>query len=53
MDNGKIIGLFFDRNEAAISETEKKYGRLCLSVANRILDSTEDSEECSNKARRA
>ena len=50
MDDGKIIGLFFDRNEAAISETEKKYGRLCLSVANRILDSTEDSEECVNDA---
>lgn len=32
MDDGKIIGLFFDRNEAAISETEKKYGRLCGNV---------------------
>ena len=50
MDDVEIIGLFFERNEAAISETERKYGGLCLSVANRILDSTEDSEECVNDA---
>ena len=50
MNDGEIIGLFFDRNEAAISETERKYGKLCMSVAKRILDSTEDSEECVNDA---
>ena len=48
MNDVEIIGLFFDRNEEAISETERKYGRLCMSVANRILDSAEDSEECVN-----
>ncbi|MCI7758728.1 MAG: hypothetical protein MSH49_01755 [[Eubacterium] saphenum] len=50
MDDGEIIGLFFDRNEAAISEAEWKYGNLCMSVANKILDSNEDSEECVNDA---
>ena len=50
MNDGEIIGLFFDRNEAAISETERKYGRLCLNVAKRILKSAEDSEECVNDA---
>ena len=50
MDDVEIIGLFFDRNEAAISESERKYGKLCMSVANKILDSTEDSEECVNDA---
>ena len=50
MNDGEIIGLYFDRNEAAILETERKYGRLCMSVAHRILDSTEDSEECVNDA---
>ena len=50
MNDGEIIGLYFDRNEAAIYETERKYGRLCMSVAHRILDSTEDSEECVNDA---
>ena len=50
MDDVEIIGLFFDRNESAISEAERKYGKLCMSVANKILDSAEDSEECVNDA---
>ena len=48
MDDIQIIDLFFDRNEQAIQETDAKYGRLCFSVANKILDSNEDSEECVN-----
>ena len=32
-----IIGLFFDRNELALSYTEKKYGNLCRRVADNIL----------------
>lgn len=50
MDDEEIIKLYFDRNETAISETEQKYGRLCMSVANKILDNAEDSEECVNDA---
>lgn len=50
MDDCEIIGLCFDRNEAAISEIEKKYGRLCSIVANKILGNAEDSEECVNDA---
>ena len=50
MDDGEIIELFFDRNEAAIHEVEQKYGRLCSSVAFKILESSEDSEECVNDA---
>ena len=48
MEDLQIIDLFFDRNEQAIQETDAKYGRLCFSVANRILESNEDSEECVN-----
>jgi len=48
MEDLQIIDLFFDRNEQAIQETDAKYGRLCFSVANKILDSNEDSEECVN-----
>lgn len=48
MDDNQIIELFFARNEQAISETDAKYGKLCFSVANRILGSNEDSEECVN-----
>ena len=48
MDDIRIIELFFARNEQAIKETDIKYGRLCFSVANKILENTEDSEECVN-----
>lgn len=48
MDDAKIIDLFFSRDESAIKETERKYGGLCYTVANNILNSRTDSEECVN-----
>lgn len=45
MDDKVILDLYFARNEEAITETERKYGCYCYSVANRILNSNEDSEE--------
>ena len=48
MEDIQIIDLFFARNEQAIKETDAKYGRLCFSVANRILGDDGDSEECVN-----
>lgn len=48
MDDLTIIELYFARNEKAIVETDKKYGKLCFSVANNILFNDEDSEECVN-----
>ena len=48
MDDLTIIELYFARNEKAIEETDKKYGKLCFSVANNILFNDEDSEECVN-----
>ena len=48
MDDEKIIEMFFARNELAIGETERKYGRYCYAVSYRILNSNEDSEECVN-----
>ena len=45
MDDKVILDLYFARNEEAIAETERKYGCYCYSVANRILNSNEDSEE--------
>ena len=50
MDDKKIIELFFARDEKAISETEKKYGKLARYVASNILSSREDAEECVNDA---
>lgn len=48
MDDEKIIEMYFDRNQKAVEETEKKYGRYCFSLAARILANKEDSEECVN-----
>ena len=48
MEDAKIIQLFWDRDQSAIKESDQKYGRYCFAVANRILDSREDSTECVN-----
>lgn len=48
MEDEKIIALYFSRSEDAITETAKKYGRYCHTIAYRILQNEEDSEECIN-----
>ena len=48
MEDQEIIKLYFDRNEKAIEETDKKYGDYCFVVANNILNDKEDSKECLN-----
>ena len=48
MEDRQIVDLYWARSEAAISETEKKYGRYCHAIAYNILHSDEDSEECVN-----
>ena len=48
MEDTDIIKLYFDRNQNALEETRKKYGGYCLSLADRILDNYQDSEECVN-----
>jgi len=45
-----IIELFFQRTEDAITEIQKKYGKLCQDVARRILPDQRDVEECINDA---
>ena len=50
MDDSKIIALFFNRSEQAISELASKYGKLCNHIAANILGSQEDAEECVNDA---
>ena len=46
MDDKLIVDMFFARDERALSQVEKKYGKLLYNVANNILSSCEDSEEC-------
>ena len=48
MDDLQIIELYFARDEHAIKETDRKYGKLCFRVAKNLLFNNEDSEECVN-----
>lgn len=48
MEDNQIINLYFQRSENAIAQTDAKYGRFCLHIAERILANREDSEEAVN-----
>lgn len=48
MTDEAIIGLYFDRDQQAIAESELKYGGFCRYLAENILQSREDAEECVN-----
>jgi RNA polymerase sigma-70 factor (ECF subfamily) len=50
MDDAQIIQLYFERSEDAIEKTKIKYGDFCFHIANNILKSKEDAEECENDA---
>ncbi len=50
MDDSKIIDLFNERSEKAISAVSGKYGKLSLRIAENILKNKEDAEECVNDA---
>lgn len=47
-DDNKILELFFQRSEKAISELSAKYGNLSVKTAYNILENIEDAEECVN-----
>ena len=48
MNDANIVQLYWDRNEQAIPATADKYGNYCTSIAQNILGSREDAEECVN-----
>ena len=48
MDDNMIVELFWNRDETAISETEKKYDKYLTKIAYNILMSEEDSKESVN-----
>ncbi len=48
MEDSRIVQLYWDRNEKAIEATAGKYGSYCFSIADNILHSREDAEECVN-----
>ena len=45
MEDNEILDLYFARDQQAITETDRKYGKYCYGIANRILCSCEDAEE--------
>ena len=48
MDDLAIVELYHQRNEQAITESDRKYGAFCRSISLRLLVFREDAEECVN-----
>ena len=48
MDDKRIVDLYWLRDESAIEETDKKYGRYCHYIAYHILADDEDANEIVN-----
>lgn len=48
MEDGKIVDLFFSRDENAISAASCKYGNAIRKMAYRILGDAETAKECEN-----
>lgn len=47
-DDKQIVQMYWERNERAIQETDYKYGRFILRIANNILNDEFECEECQN-----
>ena len=48
MEDSKIIQLFWERDEAAVSAVSKKYGKYCAAVARNMIGNEQLAEECVN-----
>lgn len=48
MEDTRIIDLYWNRNQQAITETEEKYGRYLRKISWNILYNDEDCKECLN-----
>ncbi|MGN0618095.1 MAG: RNA polymerase sigma factor [Ruminiclostridium sp.] len=46
MEDEQIVALYWERSEIAIAETKQKYNGYCSVIANNILNSKEETEEC-------
>ena len=46
LEDREIIELYLKREDCAITYSKEKYGDYCFSVAQHILNNSEDSEEC-------
>lgn len=50
LEDGKILELFWARDQEAVREVQRKYGSKLRSLAQRLLFSPEDAEECVSDA---
>lgn len=48
MDDGKIVDLYLNRDEDAITQTAKKYGARLRSISHDIVEDPLTAEECEN-----
>ena len=48
LDDRKIVDLFWERGELALSESARKYGALLMSIGTNVLGDAEDARECVN-----
>ena len=48
LTDDEIIDMYWERNENAINETDKKYGNYLFTIANNIVNDKMDCEECVN-----
>ena len=49
-DDVRIIELFFARSEDAVPALSSRYGAVCMSIAQKVLNNALDAEECVNDA---
>ena len=50
MKDEEIVGLYLQRSEKAVEETQIKYRKYCAYISKNILGNDEDAEECVNEA---
>ena len=48
MEDAAIVDLYWARDEQALAETAAKVGAYCRKIADNILHSAHDAEECEN-----
>lgn len=48
MEDSKIVDLYWERSESAVTETSSKYAKYCRYISFNILHNQQDVEECVN-----
>lgn len=48
MEDGRIVALYWQRQEEAVSQTQRKYGDYLFKIAYNVLFDREDCQECVN-----